>query len=528
MASRKMSRTAYRDPTVAGQPVRSGDTTHGESNLDVESYLQPLEQAHGSGPHGWGIAQGLRTTATIGAAGLTIEPGIAVDGTGRHVSLAPGTATDPSYAETATVDPPVPSVPAPVTAAGVTLPTATTPLLPAGDYYATVQWLEELDQAGLGSPTGAVWRFNHTPWLRLRPVAGFVDNGELLVLARVRLDPTGKVTALTHELRRAVGLPAQTVRLQAAGTTSSGGQASSAEADGGELRVRRDSTGTPAGMELVAAKPTDEIHLKGRSVDRVSTVAKIELSATTVTARNAAGVDTVTVSSPSGDVAAGGTVSAAARVVAPSLVARRADGRETVVVDAQPGDITAGTVGVDGNLRVSNAQGVEQVNIDGAGGHLWYRGNLRDPAASWHPGITHPQLRELVGGVYTNLHRHRNSGNTTSATAFWMFAANSTDIRTLTVPTRTRVLATICLTAVNPRAAFDQPDGLFAEIYRVDGNDFRQRWYSGGDHLGPDGADENMRQAFFLGTASSITFRLRSMQPDTSVWALALVFPEAL
>src|SRR6266545_6070842 len=130
MPSRKMSRTSYRDPSLAGQPVRSGDSTHGESNLDVEGYLQPLEQVHGSGLHDWGVAQGLRTSATIGAAGVTIEPGIAVDRDGRHISLAAGSTLEPSYAETTTQtvkvggkDVPTSSVPAAVSLTGVTLPT---------------------------------------------------------------------------------------------------------------------------------------------------------------------------------------------------------------------------------------------------------------------------------------------------------------------------------------------------------------------------------------------------------------------
>jgi hypothetical protein len=225
-----------------------------------------------------------------------------------------------------------------------------------------------------------------------------------------------------------------------------------------------------------------------------------------------------------GNVTAGGTVSAA-RVVAPRLVGRRADGKETVVVDAQPGDITAGTVGVDGNVRVVGAAGVEQVNIDGAGGHLWYRGNLRDPAAPGHPGVTHPQLRELVSGSLTGLHRHRATGDTTFARGVWMFADNSTDIQRVSFASRRRMLATIAITSVNPRAGFDRADGLFAEVYRVDGSDFRSTWFFGGDHLGVDGADANLRQAFFLGSATSVTFRLRSFQ-DAGVWALAMVFPE--
>jgi hypothetical protein len=317
------------------------------------------------------------------------------------------------------------------------------------------------------------------------------------------------------------------------------------------LRVRRDAAGSPAGAELVAARPTDEIHLKARGAAGADTAAaRIQLAADTVAARNAAGVDTVTVATANGDVTAEGTVTAS------RVVGRRSDGKETVVIDSQLGNVTAGTAGVEGdvlvkdagnnlmialdgrradiiaggegnsgNLRLLNSGRVEQVNIDGSVGDVWYRSNLRDPAFPAHPGITHTQLRALIGGGYTPLHRHLNAGNASFAQGVWMFANNTTDIQTISFGSSRRMVATIFMNAIDPQNGFDRGDGLFAEIYRVDGNDFRSQWFFNGDHFGPDGADENMRRPFFSGFASSVTFRLRSIG-DAIVWALALVFPE--
>ncbi|HET7187589.1 MAG TPA: hypothetical protein VFI52_05515 [Gemmatimonadaceae bacterium] len=552
MPSKRMARTAYRDPTLTNQPVRSGFTSHGESNLDAELLIQPLEQVHGSGLHDWGVGQGLRTTATLGAPGITIELGIAIDGSGRHISLAPGTTIDPNYAEIATTDPPVPSVPAIVNATGVTLPTATAPLLAAGDYYVAVQFLEALDQAALGNPTGPVWRLNHTPWFRLLSPVGFTDDGSQVVLAKVHLDAAGNVTSLSHDVRRAAGLPAQSVRLRGAQSTSAAGKTSSAETDAAELRVRRDAGGVPAGAELVTSKTTDEVHVKAKGVGAgtFAPVAKVQLSATTITARNAAGVDTVTVESQLGNVIA------ANRVVAPTLVGRRADGRETVIVDAQLGNVVAGTEGVEGdvlvkdtagtlvitldgakadvvvggtnnsgNVRVWNAQRAERINLDGSVGDMFFAGALRDTAWPAHAGVNNAKLRELTGAGYTSLHRHFNSGNAAWARGTWLFADNSTDVQTISFGSPRRMMASICINAMDPRAGFDRGDGFFAEIYRVDGNDYHGWYYWGGDHLGSDGADANTRFPFFQGTASSITFRLRSTQ-DAAVWALAMVIPE--
>jgi hypothetical protein len=547
MPSKRMARTAFRDPTQPGQPVRPGSTTHGESNLDAELFIQALEQVHGSGLHDWGVCQGLRATATINAAGLAIEPGIAIDGAGRHISLAAGTAVEPNFAETATTDPPEPSVPATVSATGITLPTATAPLLPAGDYYVTVQWLEVFDQTAL-----PVWRLNHMPWFRLRAPVGFVDDAGQVVLAKVHLDAAGNVTTLAHDVRRAAGIPAQGVRLRGAQSTSAVGKTSSAETDAAELRVRRDAGGTPAGAELVTAKTTDEVHVKakGGAPGTFAPLAKVQLSATTITARNAAGVDTVTVESQLGNVIA------ANRVIAPTLVGRRTDGKESVIVDAQLANVTVGTAGVEGdvlvkdnagtlvitldgatadvivggtgnngNVRVWNTQKTERINLDAAGGDVFFNGALRDIAWPAHIGVNNVKLRELTGTGYTSLHRHFNSGNAAWARGTWLFADNSTDVQTIAFGSPRRMMASICLAGMDPRAGFDRGDGFFAEIYRVDGNDYHGWYFFGGDHLGGDGADANTRFPFFQGTATSITFRLRSVQ-DASVWALAMVIPE--
>lgn len=551
MTTRKLSRTAYRDPTQVGSPVRSGDTTHGESNADAEGYIQPIAQVHASGLHDWGVAQGLKTTATIGAAGITVEPGTAVDVNGRHIALAASTPDEASFAEVSTVDPPDPAVPAQVTATGVLLPTVTVPQPAAGDYVVTVQWLERFDLAALGSPTGAVWRYADTPWLRLRAAATFVDNGEQVALARVTLDATGKVTALTHGLRRVVGVPVQSVRLRAASTASGGGKSSGVEAEAGELRVRRGAGGAPAGVEIVSANAADEIHLKAKGASPDAPVAKIQLSATTVAARSSAGVDTVVIASASGDLSAHGVVRA------PQFIARRADGKESVLVDAQLGNVVAGTTGIEGdvlvknaanaltitldgaagdvvvggtatsgNVRVWNSERTERINLDGATGDLNYFGRLRDISQPLKPGTTHSQLRELTEGGYSGLHKHKNSGNASMARGVWMSVDNGTTVSTISFGSPRQMVATIAISAFDPRADFDSGDAMYAEIYRVDGADFRAGgWFHGGAHLGSDGDDANLRSCFFNGVASSITFRLRSMQ-DATVKAVGMVFPE--
>ncbi|WP_370941805.1 hypothetical protein AB5J62_22110 [Amycolatopsis sp. cg5] len=195
-----LRRTEYWN--VSTGTVRSGATGHGESVTDVEDYLIPLDRARTSGLHGWGVAAGLRVTATVGTAGVTVLPGMAVDAAGNAVVLAPGglAVVDP------TVDPDqlqnVPTVPVEVTGVGV----ATAP----GDFLLTLTWREVLGDNTVANAPALL----HAPWLRLVAAAGFADTGKQIVLAGVTVDADGKVATVTAGLRHPVGLPAGKVELR--------------------------------------------------------------------------------------------------------------------------------------------------------------------------------------------------------------------------------------------------------------------------------------------------------------------------
>src|SRR5688572_8627667 len=150
MPSRKLSRTSYRDVTTTAQLVRVGDSTHGESNLDVEQYHLELEQVHGSSLHEWGVASGLRARFTLGTMRLIVEQGVALDAAGRQISLAAGSVIEPAYAEVGTNVPPVPPTLEPVLPTGVPLTLTQAP----GPYYLTIQWRETLNTAALTNPSG--------------------------------------------------------------------------------------------------------------------------------------------------------------------------------------------------------------------------------------------------------------------------------------------------------------------------------------------------------------------------------------
>jgi hypothetical protein len=136
------------------------------------------------------------------------------------------------------------------------------------------------------------------------------------------------------------------------------------------------------------------------------------------------------------------------------------------------------------------------------------------------------QKNELTGGGLTTLHRHPN-GILNNVLTVQLFADDSTDSIAVMLGSPKRVVAFIHVSSINPRADFDSGDGMFADIFDVDGVRPPGDSYSGGDHLGAPGSSSNLFAALYTGQAQSITFRLRSTQ-DASVWADAIVFFEDL
>lgn len=134
------------------------------------------------------------------------------------------------------------------------------------------------------------------------------------------------------------------------------------------------------------------------------------------------------------------------------------------------------------------------------------------------------QLIDLTDGGDTTLHSHPN-GILNNVRTVLLSANNSTDFEEENLGTTKRVVAFINLRAIDPLADFDAGDGLFADIFRIDGVRPAGEFWSGGTHLGPAGTDSNMMTAVYTGNAQRITFRLRSTQ-NARVWAVGVVFFE--
>jgi hypothetical protein len=218
MAAERLLRTTYHDPSdPINGPPRSGNVACREAMVDVDNYQRQLERVHGAALHEWGIAQDLKVTATLGQPNLVLNTGIAADVSGQHISLGIGSSaeTNPIIDNPGQFPNQVAVVPLASGTEG-TLTFLTGPLsLPAGDYYFTIQWWEttHLDQVN------GIFQLNHTPWLRLQSVSKYPanqgpDGTDGIALAKVTLDGSGQVTALTSDYRRHVSIPIQEVHFQ--------------------------------------------------------------------------------------------------------------------------------------------------------------------------------------------------------------------------------------------------------------------------------------------------------------------------
>jgi hypothetical protein len=138
--------------------------------------------------------------------------------------------------------------------------------------------------------------------------------------------------------------------------------------------------------------------------------------------------------------------------------------------------------------------------------------------------LTQFQKDSLTNGGLTTLHRHPN-GILNNVSTLVLHANTGTDIASVNLGSAKRVVAFIYLRAVDPLASFDQSDGLFADIFRVDGAaPLGDRWF-GGDHFGASGTDDNLMRGIYTGIAQELIFRLRSTD-NAVVWAVAIIFFE--
>ncbi|WP_410791018.1 hypothetical protein [Kribbella sp. C-35] len=284
-------------------PVRGGSTQRGESLTDVDGYLLPMERTTLGALLEPGVADGLQVSAVQGQPGLTIAPGVAVDGLGRVAALVvDGTAvidqTLPADQQTN-----VPMVD--VTVDGVALPTDGS----SGDFVLSIVPREVWVTANLGQ----VPEIDHAPWLHLEPAAAWTENEHSVALATVMLDANGAVTALVADRRRLALAVTDTVTRHP--TAASGisaltvGQAIGSRPRSlpdGSLELERTAPDGTVSAGLTVDGPTGQV----RVADGLTVAGDLDVAGTVVVAgtfETTGGLDVAgkLVVEPSGDVAIG-------------------------------------------------------------------------------------------------------------------------------------------------------------------------------------------------------------------------------
>jgi hypothetical protein len=418
MTSLPLVRTEYMNTST--NTVRTGATSHGESLVDVESYLMRHDQIGVSSLHSWGVAEGLAVTGAPAPTSLTVMPGVAADSAGRLISLAVGgfAITDPTVDPTQVMN--VPTVP--VTADGVVV--SSTGL--TGDRYLTITWREVVDPSSTGNAPTLI----HAPWLRLQPVAEVPETGEQVVLAHVILGDQSQVAALTAEHRRLAGLPAGRVELRRPRATA-GPPATVDQLPAGELRATDGgglalnllaSNGTVqpvlaadgnlalqpssgnVGVGLHGTPPRRVLHVEGNEIHSGGATGGFSFASRTTGsfvenptagerwtwyaadggARLWSGSDRLTIGPNAGGVrlaagAAGGPLELTAigggigklALTANTIVARRSDGTEPITVDAVNGRIGQGTATPTHPVHVTGNSGIRQNSMYVSGGPGW-------------------------------------------------------------------------------------------------------------------------------------------------------------
>ena len=200
MSNETLKRNRYSEP-----PFSEGDFSARHFDEDFQDYHLPLARLQVASLQDWGVARGLQVGGTPGETTVTVEPGVALDGQGRLISLSTDGKGDigsnPLNEEHEEVAVPV------RLDLGSSAPAET-----EASYYVTIQFSEILrfDEGPLG-------RFEHAPWVRLQPAAGeeaYVDDGTSIVLAEAVVDAGGRLVELRAGARRLTGrsVSALTVR----------------------------------------------------------------------------------------------------------------------------------------------------------------------------------------------------------------------------------------------------------------------------------------------------------------------------
>lgn len=253
MPAEKLKRNRYYDP-----PTEYPHTSRNHYE-DLQEFHQPLARMQMSSLQNWGVARGLQVSGAIGAGAVSVGEGVGIDVAGRLISLAADGHGD------------IGANPPGGQHDEVTVPVQLATAAHAGTtVFVTIQFSEILRPA-----EGSGGRMEQVPWVRLQPVAGFVNDGSSLILAIVDLDAGGNVAQLSAAVtgtgeRNVVGKSLKELEIlrshQSADTVGETRSALFAPIDGGGLHVTLASSGSRLAFETDGGGNFSELDVRANSI----------------------------------------------------------------------------------------------------------------------------------------------------------------------------------------------------------------------------------------------------------------------
>ena len=538
----------------------------GDLATDIEQYQRPLEQLHAGGLHAAGIAFGMQITCTKGQPNVVVLPGLALDPNGRHIFLSvDGQAEIAANADAATGT----SQLAPVTGAGVTLPTAPATGPYTGECYVIVQWRETFDSATYVSSGSTVVQFLDTPWLQLVTATDYQPDQQV-ILGAVVLDGASKIISAGYGdvdglQRTMVSVPAQSVQLNRAITTGAPGADTAAW---GELRARE-----AGGIELTVPHGSDQVTVMRADGGNFTTLAVAADQANFGLLGNPGivangGEATMRVGAPGnyGDVLVfdgyshlavsligdTGHVIVGGDTLAGQVRMKDANAQDSMSLNGDTGSAVVqnlaafgnGTIDPTGTINV-NARFLHvhgwDLALDGRSGNNnralvdWGNQLIVNFNGDYRNGVKVQSDLEVTGNLAIDQVLSAQGvplmGNPARKVAWTSLLAGSVGggvtraYADLILPSKTQFSAICVMMIINSTSNFDYDNGISSEIWAVDG--VVQPWfYENGGQWGPPGDNNNARAGVASGTGQIITFRLTSLGPDLQAQAFGIVFYE--
>ncbi len=523
-----------------------GFPNYGDSALDSEQYFRSLERLHGMGLHAPGVASGMQIATKTGSPGVQIMPGTALDASGKHIFLAQGGQAE--IGPDADV-PDTPPVLVPVSASGVTLPTAGY----TGTYFVVVQWWETWSSSSYASDPN-VQQYADTPWLQL-VTAAEVNPDVHVVLGQVALDGGSNVTAANYGVvggtqRTNVSIPVQSVQLQRASNAGSSGAQSSAW---GVVRARESG-----GIEIVTANTGDEINLITQGGGNFSSMAIGTNKATVGTTSNPGIVlngqeATVQVGAPGnyGDV-----------------IVYDGNGHLSVTLIGDTGHVIVGGPTLNGEVRMLDSNANETMTLEGNTGSAVVQNltaysnntiNVNTTFLRCHgtdfclDGRSHNNNRALVdlgdqliinfnndypngvivegtlqaAGTLTDGNGVPLMGNPARKIQTWFLLAGASDFgnwggsntHEFSFSGPTQLTACASLNFLQEYVSVSYNAAACAEIYEVDGS-------GTGQIINGNGILGNVNVPIWNGAATTVTFRARAGDDSMAIAANCIVYYE--